>query len=43
MRDVFDLYYPGYWDSWPSLVGASGMTFETDGGPELMLRKADGQ
>jgi hypothetical protein len=42
VRDVFDLYYPGYWDSWPSLVGAIGMTFETDGGPELMIRKADG-
>src|SRR5690606_3408633 len=42
VRDVFDLFYPGYWDSWPSLVGAIGMTFETDGGPELMLRKSDG-
>jgi hypothetical protein len=42
VRDVFDLYYPGYWDSWPSLIGAIGMTFETDGGPELMIRKADG-
>lgn len=42
VRDVFDLYYPGYWDSWPSLRGAIGMTFETDGGPELMLRKEDG-
>ncbi|MCA9764004.1 MAG: hypothetical protein KC544_12860 [Gemmatimonadetes bacterium] len=42
VRDVFDLFYPGYWDSWPSLQGATGMTFETDGGPELMLRKGDG-
>ncbi len=42
VRDVFDLFYPGYWDSWPSLLGAIGMTFETDGGPELMLRKSDG-
>lgn len=42
VRDVFDLFYPGYWDTWPSLNGASGMTFETDGGPELMLRKSDG-
>ena len=31
-RDVFDLYYPGYWDSWPSLHGSAGMTFESDGG-----------
>lgn len=32
VRDVFDLFYPGYWDSWPSLSGATGMTYETDGG-----------
>ncbi|HMF57916.1 MAG TPA: M14 family zinc carboxypeptidase [Pyrinomonadaceae bacterium] len=32
VRDIFDLYYPGYWDSWPSLTGATGMTYETDGG-----------
>ncbi|HEY0460142.1 MAG TPA: M14 family zinc carboxypeptidase [Pyrinomonadaceae bacterium] len=31
-RDIFDLYYPGYWDSMPSLSGAIGMTYETDGG-----------
>jgi hypothetical protein len=31
-RDIFDLYYPGYWDSMPSLNGAVGMTYETDGG-----------
>jgi hypothetical protein len=42
VRDVFDLFYPGYWDSWPSLNGATGMTFETDGGPEIRLRKDDG-
>lgn len=42
VRDVFDLFYPGYWDTWPSLQGATGMTFETDGGPQLMLRKDDG-
>lgn len=32
VRDVFDLHYPGYWDSWPALHGAIGMTYETDGG-----------
>jgi hypothetical protein len=31
-RDVYDLYYPGYWDTYPALHGATGMTFETDGG-----------
>jgi hypothetical protein len=32
VRSDFDLYYPGYFDTWPSLTGATGMTFETDGG-----------
>ncbi len=32
VRDVFDLYYPGYWDTYPALHGAIGMTYETDGG-----------
>jgi hypothetical protein len=32
VRDIFDLFYPGYWDSWPALQGATGMTYETDGG-----------
>ncbi len=31
-RDRFDLYYPGYWDTYPALHGATGMTYETDGG-----------
>ncbi|HKP28277.1 MAG TPA: hypothetical protein VJU15_02700, partial [Gemmatimonadales bacterium] len=42
VRDVFDYFYPGYVDLWPSLTGATGMTFETDGGPEIRLRKEDG-
>lgn len=37
-RDIFDLFYPGYWDSWPSLNGATGMTYETDGGGFKGLR-----
>jgi len=43
-RDVFDLHYPGYWDSWPSLHGAIGMTYETDGGGHrgLRWRRQDG-
>lgn len=31
-RRVYDLHYPGYYDSYPTLNGATGMTFETDGG-----------
>ena len=42
VRDNYDLYYPGYWDSWPSLTGASGATYETDGGPALLKKRADG-
>ncbi len=42
VRDVFDLYYPGYWDTWPSLTGAAGTTYETDGGPALLRRRSDG-
>lgn len=32
VRDVFDAFYPGYWDMYPSLNGAIAMTYETDGG-----------
>ncbi|MEQ1604618.1 MAG: M14 family zinc carboxypeptidase [Pyrinomonadaceae bacterium] len=32
VRDVFDAFYPGYWDMYPALNGATGMTYETDGG-----------
>jgi hypothetical protein len=44
VRDQFDLYYPGYYDTWPSLTGATGMTYETDGGgwKGLLWRREDG-
>jgi hypothetical protein len=42
VRDAFDLYYPGYYDSWPSLNGAMGTTYETDGGPALLQTRDDG-
>ncbi len=29
--EFFDLFYPGYGDSWPSLTGAVGMTYEQAG------------
>ncbi len=38
VRDVFDAFYPGYWDMYPSLNGAIGMTYETDGGGFKGLR-----
>lgn len=44
VRSDFDLYYPGYFDTWPSLTGATGMTYETDGGgwKGLLWRREDG-
>ncbi|MEP6573097.1 MAG: hypothetical protein ABJD11_10395, partial [Gemmatimonadota bacterium] len=42
VRDEFDFFYPGYIDEWPTMHGATGMTFESDGGPELRKRKDDG-
>lgn len=44
VRDIFDLFYPGYWDSFPALNGAIGMTYETDGGgfKGLNWRRDDG-
>jgi hypothetical protein len=41
----FDLFYPGYGDSWPSLVGAIGMTYEQAGSGRagLDVRLPDGQ
>jgi hypothetical protein len=41
-RDVFDLFYAGYFDAGPSLHGATGMTYETDGGKALRRRRDDG-
>jgi hypothetical protein len=32
VAETFDLFYPGYGDSWPSLRGAIGMTYEMAGG-----------
>lgn len=31
-RQVFDLFYPGYGDTWPTFNGAIGMTYEQAGG-----------
>jgi len=40
----FDLFYPGYGDSWPSLLGAVGMTYEQAGGGfgGLQIERPDG-
>ncbi|MBC8139370.1 MAG: hypothetical protein H8F28_26130 [Fibrella sp.] len=41
-RETYDLFYPGYLDSFASLCGAIGMTYETDGGGNLVTKKGDG-
>lgn len=40
----FDLFYPGYGDSWPSLNGAIGMTYEQAGHGRagLAIERSDG-
>jgi hypothetical protein len=40
----YDLFYPGYGDSYPSLHGAVGMTYEVAGGGRggLAIHRADG-
>ena len=40
----FDLFYPGYGDSWPTLNGAIGMTFEQAGHGRagLVVKRRDG-
>ncbi|HEX2189807.1 MAG TPA: M14 family metallopeptidase, partial [Longimicrobiaceae bacterium] len=42
--EAFDLFYPGYGDSWPSLTGAIGMTYEQagHGAAGLAFRREDG-
>lgn len=42
--EEFDLFYPGYGDSWPSFFGATGMTYEQAGGGRagLALARAAG-
>ncbi len=38
--ESYDLLYPGYGDTWPSLLGAVGMTYEQAGGGAAGLRYA---
>ncbi|MBI1804222.1 MAG: hypothetical protein HY033_12680 [Ignavibacteriae bacterium] len=39
--ESFDLFYPGYGDSWPSLNGAIGMTYEQAGQVGVRVRRSD--
>jgi hypothetical protein len=42
VRESFDLFYPGYGDSWPTLQGAIGMTYEQATTRGLVLRGRGG-
>jgi hypothetical protein len=39
--ESFDLFYPGYGDSWPSLHGAIGMTYEQAGSVGVRVERSD--
>ena len=41
-RDRFDGFYVGYFDAAPTAAGATGMTYETDGGKAFKRRRDDG-
>lgn len=42
VSEDFDFFYPGYGDSWPSLHGAVGMTYEVAGQAGVQIRRDDG-
>ncbi len=39
--EIFDLFYPGFGDSWPSLNGAIGMTYEQGGQVGVRIKRND--
>ncbi|MEM9312962.1 MAG: M14 family metallopeptidase, partial [Pseudomonadota bacterium] len=41
-REVFDLFYPGYGDTWNTHQGAIGMTFEQGSPRGLVFERSDG-
>jgi hypothetical protein len=40
--ESFDLFYPGFGDSWPTLQGAIGMTYEQASTRGRLMRRLDG-
>lgn len=42
VREVYDAFYPGYGDSWPTFHGAVAMTFEQASPRGLAFRREDG-
>ena len=41
-RELFDLFYPGYGDSWPTFQGAVAMTYEVASARGLAVDREDG-
>ncbi len=41
-KEVFDAFYPGYGESWPSLNGAVGMTYEQASSEGRHIKRPDG-
>lgn len=41
-REVYDAFYPGYGDTWPTLNGAVAMTFEQGSPRGLVFERKDG-
>jgi Zinc carboxypeptidase len=42
VREVYDAFYPGYGDSWPTLQGSLGMTYEQASARGLTFSRSDG-
>lgn len=42
-RDIFDLFYPGYGDGWPTYLGAVAMTYEQGSARGLNARRRNGE
>ncbi|APE28302.1 M14 family metallopeptidase [Aurantiacibacter gangjinensis] len=42
-REIFDAFYPGYGDTWPTLNGAIGMTFEQGSARGLVWNRSNGE
>lgn len=41
-REIFDMFYPGYGETWPGLNGALGMTYEQGSARGLRYNRPDG-
>lgn len=42
-RETYDLFYPGYGDTWPSFFGAAAMTYEQASARGLRARRSNGE